>query len=164
MALIAKSTGQRDFGERRLSFAEQSLRPLDALPGEPVVWRLTNGFSKSPAELRGRQAAFSRYLREALAAREIARQKLFGPPLLPPCQSSDDWPWRSREPSVGRGDMMPNGEYEVIDEDLVGAGWCLKDGKQGASNVEQEGICVTDGWPIAQLVDPRTLGLIGNRV
>jgi hypothetical protein len=60
--------------------------------------------------------------------------------------------------------MMTNGEHEVIHEDLAEAGWRLEDGKQGFGNVSEKWIRVTDGWSIAKLVDPRGLGLIGDRV
>jgi hypothetical protein len=52
MTLIAKAACQRDVCERRLVTIEQDFRALDALPDEPLVWRLTNGAPEGPAELR----------------------------------------------------------------------------------------------------------------
>jgi hypothetical protein len=52
MTLIGKAARERDICERRLITVEQDLRALDALPDEPLVWRLTNGAPESPAELR----------------------------------------------------------------------------------------------------------------
>jgi hypothetical protein len=52
MTLIGKAARERDICERRLVTVEQDLRALDALPDEPLVWRLTNGAPESPAELR----------------------------------------------------------------------------------------------------------------
>jgi hypothetical protein len=70
----------------------------------------------------------------------------------------------SRKPAVGRGDVMTDCEHEVIYEDLVEVRWRCEVGKQGFCDVSKKCVRVADGWPIAQLVDSRSLGLVGDGV
>ncbi len=59
---------------------------------------------------------------------------------------------------------MTHSEHEVIYEDLAEAGWGREVGEQGFCDVSTKCVRVADGWPIAQLMDSRSFGLVGDDV
>ena len=59
---------------------------------------------------------------------------------------------------------MTDCEHEVIYEDLAEAGWSREVREQGFRDVSKNCVRVADGWPIAQLVDSRSFGLVGDGV
>jgi hypothetical protein len=116
MALIGKSTIDRDLRSRNRRFEQQRLRLFDPTHLQPLVWSHAGRHAKRTNEMTARESARLGYVGHKDFAAQVARQILLRAVILNQGKSSGPSGFVLDDASVTLAEMGHERECDMIDE------------------------------------------------